>query len=210
MFKCGKTRSLTFRLIYTCCILLIPRIENGWLFTVAVLHCKLGFWGENCTNRCNSTCFLSHCNPSNGICYQCDNMYWGDYCDKECMNCRFRWCHKTDGCSWCKSGYWRKPHCDKECNANCDGHCDQTNGRCTFSCKYRYWGKECENKCNFGPNCHRLSCNRVNGSCMACKSGFWGENCDNKCNNGPNCKYESCEQEDGSCGDCQKGYWGEQ
>jgi len=46
-----------------------------WLFSVVVLCCEPGFWGEHCTNRCNSSCDLSGCSRSDGKCNNCSESF---------------------------------------------------------------------------------------------------------------------------------------
>ncbi|XP_078327432.1 uncharacterized protein LOC111114402 [Crassostrea virginica] len=87
--------------------------------------CADGFFGDNCTGICNSTC--DSCNKINGSCDSgCHPGWKGSYCNEECDNGTY----------------------GKECKASC-GHglnqepCFHINGTCLTGCESGYLGDLC-------------------------------------------------------------------
>nr|XP_022308404.1 multiple epidermal growth factor-like domains protein 10 [Crassostrea virginica] len=88
--------------------------------------CADGFFGDNCTGICNTTC--DSCNKVNGSCDSgCHPGWKGNYCNEECDNGTY----------------------GKECKASC-GHCFNQepcyhiNGTCLTGCESNYLGDLCQ------------------------------------------------------------------
>lgn len=133
--------------------------------------CEDYFFGENCEERCNSTC--RNCNKISGECdYGCHPGWIGHFCQKVCT-----------------AGYY-----GEQCNSIC-GHClnnsacDHDTGVCEQGCEPGYEGEKCRKACSggmYGTNCsvtcgncfESQQCHHINGTCMnGCDHRYQGLKC---------------------------------
>lgn len=74
----------------------------------SILACMIGYYGENCDQKCGQCHNSIGCNVTNGYCSDgCVMGYWGNNCKNPCKTC-VKGCHMMDGnCTdgACPSGY---------------------------------------------------------------------------------------------------------
>uniref|UniRef100_A0A8B9LBB1 Cadherin, EGF LAG seven-pass G-type receptor 2 n=1 Tax=Astyanax mexicanus TaxID=7994 RepID=A0A8B9LBB1_ASTMX len=160
--------------------------------------CHSGYYGNNCTDACalNPCERQSACNrkssSTHGYVCDCQNSYFGRYCEKKTdLPCpRGWWGHKTCG------------PCNCPTDKGFDSDCNKTSGECR--CKdnhYRPAGSEVCLLCDcYSVGSFSRVCERESGQCQ-CKPGVIGRQCD-RCDNpfaevSPNgCEviYDSCPQ----------------
>ncbi|XP_049327431.1 cadherin EGF LAG seven-pass G-type receptor 2 isoform X1 [Astyanax mexicanus] len=160
--------------------------------------CHSGYYGNNCTDACalNPCEHQSACNrkssSTHGYVCDCQNSYFGRYCEKKTdLPCpRGWWGHKTCG------------PCNCPTDKGFDSDCNKTSGECR--CKdnhYRPAGSEVCLLCDcYSVGSFSRVCERESGQCQ-CKPGVIGRQCD-RCDNpfaevSPNgCEviYDSCPQ----------------
>ncbi|WAR17111.1 hypothetical protein MAR_031705 [Mya arenaria] len=83
--------------------------------------------------------------------------------------------------------------CEQSCLANT---CEQPNGICTYGCRERYWGHNCNNSCH--PTCK--TCLRENGICSQCVNNSLtsvGNYCARTCSD--TCVNKECDVMTGRC-----------
>ncbi|KAH9515229.1 hypothetical protein Btru_013957 [Bulinus truncatus] len=172
--------------------------------------CPNGFWGLDCTDRCDTKCSDS-CIVDSG------------WCPIQ-MNSNPPACNTT-----CPNNYWGN-NCTSVCDGHClNGSCDTQTGTCTNGCSDGYMMPGCTHSCEqglYGNNCSLncssictdMKCNAVDGSCISCSPGFqgkfcaescanrfWGNNCTSLCN--VHCLNGLCDAQTGACTDgCEDGY----
>uniref|UniRef100_K1QMJ3 Multiple epidermal growth factor-like domains 10 n=1 Tax=Magallana gigas TaxID=29159 RepID=K1QMJ3_MAGGI len=173
--------------------------------------CPYGFFGKDCTDKCNYTC--TGCNDVNGSCDSgCHPGWFGNYCNKACAVSSY--------------GFECRETCGKCGDVS---QCLSTNGTCLADCKDGYQGDLCKTPCTLGSyglecrgrcgNCRM--CSNTNGSCLtACDAGYLGEMCKTRCTPkgyfGSNCSVpcpdvncQECHMESGICHVCKQGYKGQ-
>ncbi|XP_071085585.1 cell death abnormality protein 1-like [Haliotis cracherodii] len=108
--------------------------------------CNVGWYGTNCSSRCNSKCANLSCTES-GVCADgCAPGYAGTDCS--CYeNCIDHVCHAESGtcAKGCDNGYYGDI-CNTSCEVCIDGICDRQNGTCTKGCKITDPG--CKSTCS--------------------------------------------------------------
>ncbi|XP_065938256.1 receptor-type tyrosine-protein phosphatase alpha-like isoform X2 [Magallana gigas] len=179
--------------------------------------CEVGYYGRNCTNKCDHCKNSVTCGVQNGEC--------------DALDCR------NDGyqpplCKECKRGKYGL-NCKKQCSHFCiDDDCHKTDGTCVMGCKKGYRGNICIETCQegwYGLNCSETCgnclkdtiCHHVTGTCpKGCAAGYKAQTCKTPCNDGKygmNCRFncsrhclvgEVCNKTDGSCRSCADGYTG--
>lgn len=92
------------------------------------LGCKEGFWGRNCSHKCNCQ-HDSICDQFNGQC-KCTKGYTGDRCELECPSDRYGL------------------NCAEPCRCNNGGKCHHISGECT--CAAGFTGPLCTDLCPMG------------------------------------------------------------
>uniref|UniRef100_W5KN35 Cadherin EGF LAG seven-pass G-type receptor 2 n=1 Tax=Astyanax mexicanus TaxID=7994 RepID=W5KN35_ASTMX len=145
--------------------------------------CHSGYYGNNCTDACalNPCEHQSACNrkssSTHGYVCDCQNSYFGRYCEKKTdLPCpRGWWGHKTCG------------PCNCPTDKGFDSDCNKTSGECR--CKdnhYRPAGSEVCLLCDcYSVGSFSRVCERESGQCQ-CKPGVIGRQCD-RCDNPSSC-----------------------
>uniref|UniRef100_K1R1V0 Tyrosine-protein kinase receptor Tie-1 n=1 Tax=Magallana gigas TaxID=29159 RepID=K1R1V0_MAGGI len=142
---------------------------------VQVFGCDVGYYGENCSDRCyhcknNATCGIQH----------------GDCDDSGCVNPG----KQPPRCKGCIIGMYGI-NCENNCSLYCAyGDCDRTTGTCLDGCKSGYIGRFCNKTCDdgeYGQNCQYMctgncingeACDKASGHCRSCVEGYQGFKCD--------------------------------
>ncbi|KAH9487870.1 hypothetical protein Btru_067841 [Bulinus truncatus] len=173
--------------------------------------CSPRFFGANCSQNCNTSCFYQLCDPFIGNCLNCsvgrygnqcdvcpDN-YFGLNCSEKCSDrCTSQMCNSVSGrCESCVAGYHRE--------------------LCDRSCGPKYFGRNCSQRCN--RSCADELCHPVDGRCIRCpigKNGIncddcpfgtYGEDCQQQCS--VHCLNHTCDIVNGTCKyGCETGYTG--
>ncbi|XP_065922222.1 multiple epidermal growth factor-like domains protein 11 [Magallana gigas] len=181
------------------------------LCEIEVFSCPYGFFGKDCTDKCNYTC--TGCNDINGSCDSgCHPGWFGNYCNKACAVGTY--------------GF----ECRETCGKCGDiSQCINTNGTCLGGCKDGFQGILCKSPCNtgsYGVDCKEkcgncldvYKCLYTNGTCLTgCVAGYQGNLCKTPCTLGSyglecrgtcgNCRM--CSNTNGSClTACDAGYLG--
>lgn len=158
-------------------------------------QCKVGYFGENCSQKC-LFCKYESCNKNTGRCTTAckDGYYFG--ADGICVRCpeNCKTCVSEALCSGCESGY-KGSSCQEYCESCILGsNCEQTTGYCFVSCKNGISGVYCNLPCD--SECE--SCERLNKSqCLICATGRYGEKCDLFCSQ--TCQGNVCNKTNGIC-----------
>lgn len=92
------------------------------------LGCSEGFWGRNCSHKCNCE-HDSICDQFNGQC-KCTKGYTGERCELECPSDRYGL------------------NCAEPCRCNNGGKCHHISGECT--CAPGFTGPLCADVCPIG------------------------------------------------------------
>ena len=144
---------------------------------------------DNTCEPCSTNFTNSSCKDGTGECYECASINsYGVKCEKTCSPfCNGSYipiCDRYNGscicssghfsdpqCTECEKGYYNKTGgCNKKCSENCKkDDCDQNDGSCD-SCKYGFWDKRCESKCD--ETC-KTSCVQIKGYCEDCIDGYY-------------------------------------
>ncbi len=172
-----------------------------------------------CKEGCNTT--IEYC-YENLTCPYCKEKYYGEECEKNCIE-KCKICDKKEGnCEICENGFYGE-NCEKNCSKNCkNDFCEKKSGKCeckniTFDeeknceeCIFNFTGINCDKNCNF--NCDlsdKINCDK-DGKCNKCKLNFYSNDCSLKCNE--NCLINStennCNKENGECKICKDGFYG--
>ncbi|GFO17993.1 receptor-type tyrosine-protein phosphatase kappa [Plakobranchus ocellatus] len=139
-------------------------------------ECPNTTFGQNCGERCNTTCLNRECNHVTGTCDSgCVDGYISDFCEQAC-----------------DQGTYGED-CNKNCSDTCAGEtnsCNHVNGTCDQGCEKGYLMPLCTEKCpntTFGQNCAEScntrclnrECHHVNGTCASgCVDGYIGVFCE--------------------------------
>ncbi|ELP87163.1 protein serine/threonine kinase, putative [Entamoeba invadens IP1] len=166
--------------------------------------CKSGLRPNTTSGKCVECglhCASGACDPTSGICNQCDANYVfqstkTDQCescstfDANCITCAS---DSTRKCKQCKAGYYSKTSGDfkcQSCDVTCGGKCDKTTGMCA-GCQSGYVPtlpitNKCETCQTFDLNC--VECKTNQRKCINCQSGMYPNTngictlCDTTCN----------------------------
>ncbi|ELP91623.1 protein serine/threonine kinase, putative [Entamoeba invadens IP1] len=179
--------------------------------------CKSGLRPNTTSGKCVGCglhCVSGACNPTSGICNQCDTNYVfqstkTDQCescstfDANCITCAS---DSTRKCKQCKAGYYPKTSGDykcQSCDATCGGKCDTTTGMCAGCTSGYVPTSPITNKCvtcnTFDFNCAK--CVGDKRECAMCVSGMYPNTngtctlCDASCNG-------QCNTSTGVCTGC--------
>ncbi|XP_046556765.1 protein draper-like [Haliotis rubra] len=121
----------------------IPKCDNN---TGDCIHgCNDGWYGENCSSRCNRKCANMSCTDSGSCAAGCAPGYAGTDCS--CFeNCILDVCHPNNGScvKGCINGYYGT-FCNISCDVCLDGVCNRTHGTCTRGCNST--GQTCASNC---------------------------------------------------------------
>nr|XP_034319766.1 uncharacterized protein LOC105348378 isoform X2 [Crassostrea gigas] len=115
---------------------------------VQVFGCDVGYYGENCSDRCyhcknNATCGIQH----------------GDCDDSGCVNPG----KQPPRCKGCIIGMYGI-NCENNCSLYCAyGDCDRTTGTCLDGCKSGFIGRFCNKTCSVGK--YGSQCSESCGHC---------------------------------------------
>ena len=166
--------------------------------------CKLGFWGNKCTEECSHLCNKNGCNKETGKCITCIDGYYNDKnndckeCPKNCITC-----NSVVECTSCIDGNYGSI-CQYICSSHCEGSTCEKDGKCI--CLNRYFGPLCENNCK---GCSEKGCNNKDGICNDhyCIDNYYdprmcNETCSEKCEN------KKCDIFTGECISCSDNKWG--
>ncbi|XP_078327417.1 uncharacterized protein LOC144623110 isoform X1 [Crassostrea virginica] len=142
------------------------------LCEVEVYACPDGFFGPQCVNKCNSTCY--GCNIISGSCENgCLPGWKGNYCHEKCRNNTYG----TECSLHCEHCRGSQPchHTNGSCMNGCaDGFKGEI---CSERCDFGYYGFECKDQCSSFCKTSR-DCDHVTGFCIdGCKSGWQGNDC---------------------------------
>nr|XP_034321631.1 receptor-type tyrosine-protein phosphatase epsilon-like isoform X2 [Crassostrea gigas] len=179
--------------------------------------CEVGYYGRNCTNKCDHCKNSVTCGVQNG---ECDAL--------GCINDGYQ----PPLCKECKRGRFGL-NCIKQCSQFCiDDDCQKIEGTCIKGCERGYRGNLCNETCqkgSYGLNCSETCgnclnakrCHHVTGNCLeGCAAGYKTQTCKTPCNDGKygmNCRFNCsrhclndkvCNKIDGSCQYCADGYKG--
>ncbi|ELP92345.1 protein serine/threonine kinase, putative [Entamoeba invadens IP1] len=179
--------------------------------------CKSGLRPNTTSGKCVGCglhCASGACNPTSGICNQCDTNYVfqstkTDQCEScstfeaNCITCAS---DSTRKCSVCKAGYYPKTSGDykcQSCDATCGGKCDTTTGVCAGCTSGYVPTLPITNKCvtcrTYDTNC--VECVSDKRECAICQSGMYPNTngtctlCDATCNG-------QCNTSTGVCTGC--------
>ncbi|XP_048246397.1 scavenger receptor class F member 1-like [Haliotis rufescens] len=112
----------------------IPKCDNN---TGDCIHgCNVGWYGTNCSSRCNSKCANLSCTESGACVDGCAPEYAGTDCS--CYeNCIDHVCYADSGtcAKGCINGYYGA-FCNNTCEICLDGICDRKFGTCTRVCNF--------------------------------------------------------------------------
>uniref|UniRef100_A0A8W8NPK4 protein-tyrosine-phosphatase n=1 Tax=Magallana gigas TaxID=29159 RepID=A0A8W8NPK4_MAGGI len=189
---------------------------------VQVFGCEVGYYGRNCTNKCDHCKNSVTCGVQNGECdaLGCINDGYQPPLCKACndgkygMNCRFncsrhclndKVCNKIDGsCQYCADGY-KGIKCNTTCETGKYGKgCSQNCGACLNSTVCNHITGTCGLGCE--PGWQKTdACTTVSLLFIACLNGTFGLNCQFNCSG--NClDEEPCNSTDGTCTSCSPGW----
>ncbi|XP_054724798.1 multiple epidermal growth factor-like domains protein 11 [Uloborus diversus] len=174
------------------------KCEDGWLGKTCNETCRKGFYGSECSHKCDCENF-DGCDPTSGQCY-CLDGFVGNRCTEQCpLGTHGRNCEEV--CS-CENG--------GKCN-HIDGSCECSKGfvgiHCQDKCQAGFYGHNCSNECFC--NTSTSKCDPISGSCKCfegwigetcdqrVESSMWGSQCDAACK--IKCKSGSCDIVTGEC-----------
>lgn len=106
----------------------IEMIDNVFSPPFFCSGCTVGFWGKNCSHKCNCE-HDSICDQFNGQC-KCTKGYTGDQCELECPSDHYGL------------------NCAEPCRCNNGGKCHHISGECT--CAPGFTGPLCADVCPIG------------------------------------------------------------
>ena len=186
--------------------------------------CLLGFFKEDCSEKCPENCdySLSNCEKEKGTCSKCANGYYTEYCNEKCLDTNCLECDiKTGECEICKETFYLDDNKCKKCPNTCkDNICNKSGCESCASMKQYdiFCDKDCPEHC-LHTNTSLPKCERQGGKCIyGCETNFDGPSCD-KCvskkygldctkNCSEGCKGQ-CDRMTGYCQECDLKYWGE-
>ncbi|XP_052763146.1 multiple epidermal growth factor-like domains protein 10 [Mya arenaria] len=162
--------------------------------------CDQGRFGTLCDKTCSAGCANNTCDRSDGSCEICIDGYTSSTCHENC-NYACQSCSQDNAsqCLLCFKGFYVDSNmsgctpCEQSCLANT---CEQPNGLCTYGCRERYWGHNCNNSCH--PTCK--TCLRENGICTHCVNNSLtsvGNYCTRTCSD--TCVNKECDVMTGRC-----------
>ena len=166
--------------------------------------CKLGFWGDKCTEECSNLCNKNGCNKETGKCVNCIDGYFLDEnnnCTECPKNCTI--CNSLDDCTHCIDGTYGSA-CQKMCSIHCEGSTCAKDGKCV--CENKYYGPLCENNCI---GCSDNGCQDKDGICKDhyCIDNYYDSRmCNETCSE--NCENKKCDIFTGECISCADNKWG--
>ncbi|XP_062620105.1 multiple epidermal growth factor-like domains protein 10 [Saccostrea cucullata] len=137
-----------------------------------LLACRHGYFGPNCSRKCNPFC-INKCQNVNGHCLSgCISGYEGSTCEKKC------------------SSGWYGHNCSMGCNNCVNQTCNHITGSCQYGCKPGWRGSKCSLVCTvdtYGSDCmfscsqnciNKEPCDHVTGICEnGCSDGYKGGQC---------------------------------
>ena len=187
-------------------------------------------YGSLCENTCNENCFddkekETKCDLETGNCFSCNEGFFGDKCDKKCLDENCIKCDKTSGlCLQCDINFYLND--DKGCT-KCNDNCDRcTKDKCIECKRGDFYGDLCDKECPLHCSIDSIlkrKCDRDSGKCVyGCEEFFTGElcdscilgkkgtNCTEKCSEGCDLEQGNCDKETGECPVCKEGKWGKE
>ena len=166
--------------------------------------CKLGFWGNKCTEECSNLCNKNGCNKETGKCVTCIDGYFNDE-KNDCIECpkNCSTCHSLVDCITCIDGNYGSA-CQETCSIHCEGSTCAKDGKCI--CENKYYGPLCDNNCK---GCSENGCNDKDGICNDhyCIDNYYDPRmCNETCSE--NCENNKCDIFTGECISCSDNKWG--
>ena len=150
-----------------------------------------------CSDRCKDKLCVG-----DGLCIDCDEGNYGDYCQNSCStDCKNGLCYRNGSCITCIDGRHGE-HCENSCSTNCRDRLCYRNGSCT-SCYDGRYGESCFYSCSSRVTYCNNCLGELGGSlqCVSCSSGRYPENnmcvrCNDNCKSGA---WPYCNSTSGNC-----------
>ena len=121
--------------------------------TESCLSCKNdNFYGDKCQNLCNFGCNYDTCDIEGRCNKGCLPEFFNIYCDERCDGCLNKGCDDQGYCKDFKCQHGKHGlKCDKICTCSHNSinlECGKFSSEC-LNCKFGYFGKNCQKKCNY-------------------------------------------------------------
>lgn len=150
------------------------RVSDGHCY-----ECPDRRYGNDCSQRCSSSCAGLTCRTSDGQCEECVDGRYGTDCSQRCYCANNEPCSSDGQCQECPAGRFGQD-CSQQCYYCPPGvSCGRQNGECE-RCPVGKYGSDCSLSCNYCSS--GVPCGIATGVCSRCPNAWYGVKCDKACN----------------------------